>query len=114
MYGGQMSAMVIFGGQVYGSGANAQHTLRTPYGRKKEPLFFHEYILIRDVIRQNFVLLLSMNIIIDDTYLISGIYTNFRRLGSVVTYARYGEIFSNGFTANLLEKAKECRKSVKT
>ena len=55
-----------------------------------------------------------MNIIIDDTYLISGIYTNFRRLGSVVTYARYGEIFSNGFTANLLEKAKECRKSVKT
>jgi len=35
---------------------------------------------IRNVIRQNLGLLLSMNIIVDIAYLVSGIYTNFRRL----------------------------------
>jgi len=37
-------------------------------------------LLIRNVNWQNSVLLLLLNIIIDDTYLISGIYTNFHRL----------------------------------
>jgi len=35
-------------------------------------------LLIQNVIWQNLVLLLSTNIIVDVTYLISGIYTNFR------------------------------------
>ena len=42
-----------------------------------EPLFFMSNLLIRRVIRQNLVLLLLMNIIIDVTYSVSGNYTNF-------------------------------------
>jgi len=49
---------------------------------KKEPLFFLWLnLLIRNVIWQTLVslLLLLMNIIVDVSYLISGIYINFRR-----------------------------------
>jgi len=35
---------------------------------------------MRNVLWQNLILLLLVNIIVDVTYLISGIYTNFRRL----------------------------------
>jgi len=38
------------------------------------------YLLIRNVIWQSLVVLLLTNIIIDVTYLISGIYSNFYRL----------------------------------
>jgi len=44
---------------------------------------------MRIVIWQNLVLLLLMNIIIDVTYLISRIYTNFRRLLSKKCDIRY-------------------------
>jgi len=53
----------------------------TQWDRKKEPLFSYEEIFLkRDAIRQNLVILLLMNIIIDVTYLIYGISTNFHRL----------------------------------
>jgi len=50
----------------------------TPWGRKKGTTFLLGInLLICNVIWQNLVLLLLLNITIDVTYLISGIYTNF-------------------------------------
>ena len=42
--------------------------------KKKEPLLLWINLLIRNVMWRNLVLLLLLNIIIDVTYLISGIY----------------------------------------
>ena len=52
-------------------------TVCTPWGRKKSLFFFWINLLIRSVIWQNLVLLLLVNIFIDVTHLILGIYTNF-------------------------------------
>ena len=56
----------------------------TPWDGKKEPRHFsfinRLHLLIRNLIGQNLALLLLENIIIDITCLISGIYSNFRRL----------------------------------
>jgi len=60
-------------------------TLRTPYtsqlhrrAEKGTTFLLWINLLIRNVIWQNLVLLLAMNIIVDVTYLTSGIYTIFR------------------------------------
>jgi len=53
----------------------------TLWGRKKEQHFLLRInLLTRNAIWQNLVLLMLMNIIIDGTYLISGISTNFHSL----------------------------------
>jgi len=58
-----------------------QFALYDTWGRKKGTTFLLRINLsMHSVIWQNLVLLLLMNIIIDVTYSISGIDTNFRRL----------------------------------
>ena len=67
-----------------GGAALCQITLftRNYTGRQKKRTTFPLWInlLTRNVIWQNIVILLLMNVIVDVTYLISGISTNFHRL----------------------------------
>ena len=59
---------------------SAIHRLYTVRQKKGTTFLLWINLLIHNVIWQDVVLLLLMNIIVDVTYLISGIYTKFRRL----------------------------------